>query len=107
VTVVVNAAAIEIAVPSREIDGGAIPSSRSSGRTSSGGYYVSESDKQLFEERGYVHLPGVMAEDEMRQEIDEVDPCHPTATPMTVNALPFPALPSPALPLQHIPRWCL
>jgi len=70
-----------MAVPSHKIEAIATPGTSSSGRTASG-YHVSEADKQLFAERGYVHLPGVMSEEDMQSEIDEVcKPCSlfPTA----------------------------
>jgi phytanoyl-CoA hydroxylase len=60
-----------MAVPSHKIEAIATPGTSSSGRTASG-YHVSEADKQLFAERGYVHLPGVMSEEDMQSEIDEV-----------------------------------
>lgn len=35
-------------------------------------YIVSNSDKQKFKEQGYVHLPGVMSDEELKQDIDDV-----------------------------------
>ncbi|KAK9845351.1 hypothetical protein WJX81_004128 [Elliptochloris bilobata] len=35
-------------------------------------YCVSEQDRRLFHERGYVHLPAVLTEEELAQEIDPV-----------------------------------
>ena len=58
----------DVAVQSQESISG---SPSTSGRTATG-YHVCYADKQLFAERGYVHLPGVMSEEEMQQEIDEV-----------------------------------
>ncbi|KAK9818064.1 hypothetical protein WJX72_006502 [[Myrmecia] bisecta] len=57
---------------------------QTSQRLSSGGYAVSRADVALFHEQGFVHLPGVLSQEELQQVIE------PVYTMFMRNEIPIP-----------------
>lgn len=67
--------AMSVAAPEAPQNASLAPQPTADGRsgvTESGRYYVSEEDKQIFHLLGFVHLPAVMTDEEMSQNIDGV-----------------------------------